>query len=630
VTFEPERTRRGWRLTLAHNGDAVVLDVVGARIRDGVVRAAITVRRAEAIVSQDVVTVTREAERARFVEALAERGIPIPEQALVALDGVCRESGEVRRDDQDREREPDVGPVRPLGELLDATAALLTKYVIFKDATQPIAIALWIAHTHALAAFDVTPYVLVTSPEKRSAKSRLLELLESLVARPWRVVEATAPAIFRKIKRDEPTILLDEVDAIFKTKSSETAEALRGVLNAGYRRGACVPRCTGKDYEKLEDFPVFGAKALAGIGRVPDTIADRSVPICLHRKRPSESVARFGFRTIRAETVLVQRALATWGKSAVASLRDARPAVPASLNDRASEIWEPLLGIAEAAGGDWPGRARQAAVTLHGHDAEAASVGVLLLAAIREVFTSMGGKVLTVDLLEQLVEREHEPWGGWWGADVDKALKDGVTPKRPAMELARNLRGFGVLPKEVRTPAAGKGKGYDRADFEDAFSRYLAPEGAEGGEDPSEGRDTATTLAGEGFEDSRPGGAREVVATPETLAGEGLSRVATSEGGTCAVCGLDTIARASDGEAWCVDCYPVTEWSARVVERESGEDDVGDGRSNGTAAGRELGAEFTTGSWQACARCGGSRWRHRGVLGDECVACHPVPAETAD
>ena len=453
-----------------------------------------------------------------------------------------------------------VGAARPLGELLEAVIQLLTRYVVFRTPAQPLVIALWIAHTHALAAFDVTPYLHVQSPQKRSAKTRLLELLERLVARPWRVVEATAPSVFRKIKRDEPTILLDEVDAIFKSKASETAEALRGVLNAGYRRGACVPRCTGKNFEQLEDFPVFGAKALAGIGRIPDTVADRSIPITLVRKKKSERVARFRFRAVKQETVLLQRALATWAKAAVAILREARPALPDKLDDRAAEIAEPLLAIADAAGGDWSVPAREAVVFLQESGAEdAESVGVLLLAAIKDIFKeAKADQLLTVDLLTHLVERESEPWPGWWGQDVDKAAKDGVTPKKPSMDLARHLRGFDVKPKKLRI---GKRtwNGYELADFADAFARYLGTgdeaEGAENeaetevpgdeaeraqsAENPPKGRNVGTTHAAQGFEAFRPTSDGQEVGTPETLAAQGLFRRSDLWGGTEGDFGLE-------------------------------------------------------------------------------------------
>src|SRR5205823_998737 len=81
----------------------------------------------------------------------------------------------------------------------------------------------------------------VTSPEKRSGKSRLFEVLEILVANPWKVITPTEAVIFRKIDKDRPTLLLDETDAIFGKRNGENYEGLRALLNAGNRRGRHGP-----------------------------------------------------------------------------------------------------------------------------------------------------------------------------------------------------------------------------------------------------------------------------------------------------------------------------------------------------------------------------------------------------
>jgi hypothetical protein len=62
--------------------------------------------------------------------------------------------------------------------------------------------------------------------------------------------------LFRKIEQEAPTLLLDEVDGIFRAKSDESKEALRALLNAGFERRATVPRCVGPEH-RLTDFRVF-------------------------------------------------------------------------------------------------------------------------------------------------------------------------------------------------------------------------------------------------------------------------------------------------------------------------------------------------------------------------------------
>jgi hypothetical protein len=179
-------------------------------------------------------------------------------------------------------------------------------------------VVLWIAHTHALAAFEVTPF---RSAEKRSGKTRLLEVLHELVPSPWQAVQPTEAVLFRKIEEQQPTLLLDEVDAIFKGPPTSRTEGLRAMLNAGYRRGAIVDRCNSTAAGvNLVKFRVFCPKVLAGIGTLPDTVNDRCIPIILARKRKGEHAARFRLRDFALEAAPLQKALATWALGSVGHL----------------------------------------------------------------------------------------------------------------------------------------------------------------------------------------------------------------------------------------------------------------------------------------------------------------------
>lgn len=361
-------------------------------------------------------------------------------------------------------------PAPSLGEVLDEVAAFLKRFVRFQNEHQAVAVALWVSHTHAFDAADTTPYLSITSPEKRSGKTRLLEVLEVLVRRPWLAVQPSEAVLFRKVERDCPALLLDEVDSIFRNPPPPQCEPLRALLNAGHRQGVKVSRCVGKGAEiELAEFSVFCPKALAGLGDLPPTVADRSIPIRLARRAPGEKVEPFRYREAREEGRPLGEALAGWSRGAVARLREARPQVPAGVNDRASEGWEPLLAIADEAGGEWPQKARGAALALHregGADSE--SDGVLLLAAIQEIFQSNGvDRIATADLLAALVEREVGPWGEWWSRQVQ-----GGDTRGPAHRLAKLLKPYGISPKTVRVGDATP-RGYLREDFKDAFSRYL-------------------------------------------------------------------------------------------------------------------------------------------------------------
>lgn len=358
---------------------------------------------------------------------------------------------------------PNAGPPEPVHALalLAELVAFLCRFVVL-SAAQADALALWIVHTHAIDAADATPYVAITSAEKRSGKSRTFDVLELLVARPWRAITPTEAVTFRKIEKELPTLLLDEVDAIFGPKAREH-EGLRALLNAGNRRGTRVPRCVGQS-QALVDFAVFGAKALAGIGSLPDTVADRSVPIRLKRKAPGEPVERFRRRYAEADAEPLRERVASWADEQIDQLAIAEQELPIELNDRAADAWEPLLAIADLVGEDWPVRARRAALELSAGEAdEDESLGVRLLGDVRSAFDRRCcDRIATADLLAELSEDDEGPWADWRGAG-------GMTPRG----LASLLRRYEIRSRTVRLADGSTPKGYLRDQFEDAWDRYL-------------------------------------------------------------------------------------------------------------------------------------------------------------
>ncbi len=360
---------------------------------------------------------------------------------------------------------PGLMPATPdLGELLGDVSTFVRRYVVLDDAQQTSA-ALWVAHTHAIDAAAATPYLSVTSATKRSGKTRLLEVFDLVVRRPWLTGRTTSAALVRKLHKDKPTLLLDESDAAFNGPQ-EYSEALRGALNAGHRRGGKVSLCVGEGKGlKVEDSSVFGPKAIAGIGNLPDTIADRAIPIRLQRRRADEPVERFRHRDATAAAAPVRRRLEVWAASGetIARLRDARPDLPVELNDRAQDAWEPFLALADEAGGEWPARARRAALTLSGEAAESRDedLSLALLADVRVAFDEAGAAFLASALLvERLVAMLDRPW---------RTYRHGqpLTPHG----LARRLGAFGIVP---RPSADGSVRGYHRERFNDAWGRYGA------------------------------------------------------------------------------------------------------------------------------------------------------------
>jgi hypothetical protein len=347
------------------------------------------------------------------------------------------------------------------GVLLDDTAHFVRRFVVLSG-VQADALALWCVHTHAFDAAETTPYMHVTSAEKRSGKSRALEVSELVVRSPLPTANISDAALFRAIEDRKPTILLDEVDAIFGAKSRDR-EDLRGMLNAGYRRGAVAHRMGGPRMNELQSFAVFCPKVFAGIGDcLPDTIADRTIAIRLERRTREEPIERFRRREVEPEAELLRDRITDWVEPQLDELHGARPELPDELDDRAQDVWEPLLAIADLAGGDWPERARAAAIALSGGAArDDDSLTARLLADIYAVFQSGAGERLrTAELIEHLSEIEESPWGDWHGKPIT------------AHALSKLLRPHRIKTMSVKVDGEAA-RGYKREQFADAFHRVL-------------------------------------------------------------------------------------------------------------------------------------------------------------
>jgi Protein of unknown function (DUF3631) len=364
------------------------------------------------------------------------------------------------------EDEEDSGPPPPTDDepwpdavdgpaLLAAMRSLLVKYTVLPPGAADM-LSVFALATHAVDAFNAVPYVMVSSPTASCGKTRLLEMLQLLVRRPWRPAILTGPVLFRGIEQYEPTLLLDEAEVV--RQRGEAAENVRAVLHVGYRRGATVERCVGDEFA-LRSFRTFGFKVFAAIGDLPGTLLSRCIPIPMRRRGAGEQIARFVPRECEPAGAALRRQCRRWVADNGDALRACVPSLPEFLDDRRAEIWEPLFAVAGAAGGEWGPAITQAAATLAGVRA-AEGANVQLLADLRVV---MGGrdKVSSRDLVAALTKMEDRPWPEW---SRGKPLT--------TRQLAALLRPFGIGPKALWI-AGETQKGYEPAAFEDAWARYL-------------------------------------------------------------------------------------------------------------------------------------------------------------
>ncbi|MEU3347155.1 DUF3631 domain-containing protein [Streptomyces sp. NPDC006700] len=351
------------------------------------------------------------------------------------------------------------------------------------------AVTLWVAATHIQPAWQHAPRLAVVGPAKRCGKSRLLDVVTETVHAPLITVNASPAAIFRSITaEDPPTLLVDEADTLFGTaKVAERNEDLRGLLNAGHQRNRPTLRVTGPEHTPVA-FPTFAMAALAGIGDLPDTIMDRSVVIRMRRRAPGETVA--AFRTGRDTPALhaVRDRLTAWLQPLRAEAMDIEPDMP--VEDRAADTWEPLVIVADLAGGDWPTLARTACRMMTDHESgKDADTGLRtrILIDIRRVFTAERdpAALRTSRLLEELNSDEEAPWAEYGPT--------GLTSRR----LGILLEDYGIRPGNHRFPGGVQAKGYARNQFLDAWGRYCPAPAAETANqaEPGEASGSATGTA---------------------------------------------------------------------------------------------------------------------------------------
>jgi hypothetical protein len=215
------------------------------------------------------------------------------------------------------------------------------------------AMALWSEQAHACPAFVHTPRLNLSSSEPGCGKTTTLDLIATMTPRPLRTENLTAPVLFRLVDQHQPTLLLDEVDSYLTS-----AEELRGLLNAGHKRGACAYRCEGEG-NAVRAFKAFAPAVLSGIGELPGTLRDRSIIITLLPAEADQLESPFDGLHTEIETVLCRK-LARWTEDNFVILQACEPTLPPTAFNRLGDNWRPLFAIAQVAGGDWPRRALEA------------------------------------------------------------------------------------------------------------------------------------------------------------------------------------------------------------------------------------------------------------------------------
>lgn len=302
------------------------------------------------------------------------------------------------------------------GVVLQAVEEAVRKFCVLPHQHAYTAVTLWCAYTHFADAFHYAPRLIARLPHKRSGKTRLYEVVAELVRSPLQSADATTPFIVRSLS-DNPrqTLMLDEVDAAFGTAGKAAQnEDLRAMLNAGFQRGGTVGRVSGPNMQPT-NFATFAPAFLSGIGRLPDIVEDRAVLIHMRRKAPDEVVQPY--RPSRDAMALnsIRERLDKWAgvKSHDAQACADEQHVELPVDDRAADVWEPLLAVAHLAGGDWLTLGRAACIAFVAEASEEdtdISPGQLLLWDIQTVMIKPF--MPSAELCDGLNALPESPWGG--------------------------------------------------------------------------------------------------------------------------------------------------------------------------------------------------------------------------
>lgn len=349
-------------------------------------------------------------------------------------------------------------------ELLNELTASVQCFVCLPEHAAPM-LALWVVYSYCVIKHGhIAPTLAITSPEKRCGKSTLLTWLYQVVEKPILAANITTAAIFRTIDAWKPTLLIDEADSFL----GESGDELRGILNSGHTRDtAYVIRVVGDEHEPRK-FSTWGAKAVALIGKLEgkySTLADRSIEIQLRRRMATDKIEKLRHSNTAHFQTLAARCL-RFALDNGEAVGKARPVIP-EMHDRAVDNWEPLLAIADLAGTGWPRLARTVALALSGGEVDgdtesSGSLGVQLLADLHRYFADRTAESYpTEQLLRYLTAIDDASWSTF-------AKGKAMTPRH----LARLLQPYGIKSKNL-WQAGAVAKGYEVADFADAFARYL-------------------------------------------------------------------------------------------------------------------------------------------------------------
>ena len=351
--------------------------------------------------------------------------------------------------------------------VLTNIAEAIQRHMAIRD-VDSYAVALWCAHTHVFNVFSHTPRLAITAPAPECGKTVLLTgLVANLVPKPLEVDNISPAPFFRLAASQQPTFLIDEVDAWLKEDSQ-----LPGALNGGWEAKGRVLRCVG-DQNDVHGFPTHTPVAMAGIHlgkKLSDATLSRCIVVELERALPGEIEEYYNQRKHCKPLITLNRQLARWCADNRSTLAESDPPLPPGVLNRRADKWRPLFAVAQTAGGLWTelvNRALLAEERGNTHTRE-----MQLLKDVSELLEKgdYDPGIFTEELIMGLSRLPESNWADYnfrGGNPEDKRIK----PR----QLATLLDGFKCRPEAIRRGDERR-KGYKTKLLKAAAKRYLPAE----------------------------------------------------------------------------------------------------------------------------------------------------------
>ena len=353
---------------------------------------------------------------------------------------------------------------------LDRIDHFIRRFLVLPNESDYTIISLWIAHTYFTHKIKTTPRLAIISPEYGCGKSRVLEVLESLTFKGEKLDHHTRSYLMRTVEliREEftrpPTLLIDEIDSVFRAKSEE-GEATRAFANTGYRATGFYGITEGDSKKTPTKFRTFAPMVLAGKGEVlPESVMTRAVIIRLQRRMGNEFIEDFLTDLVAFEAEELREELLGWSDYCAQDIAVLNPELP--VRDRDREVWLPLFMVAHLADSEWIKRAELALSNIE----EAKSDNTLprerqLLSDIWKIFQAQEkDKIKSSVIILELIGMLDSEWGTYnYGKPINERA------------LAKKLRTYEIKPSQIRFENGVGAKGYYRSEVESAVKRYLDP-----------------------------------------------------------------------------------------------------------------------------------------------------------